>query len=164
MSSTTRLKGSPAKLRYGIALIGVALATAVRLSLSGLLGARFPFTAYFIASIFVAIYCGLGPALLTIALGALIGAYSVCASGPSETSGLIMVVRVVRVSPCSISVLDQNHPACADESGAERSGARGKPRAAGNHSREHRRCGDRNGSGWPGHVHERQCPLVDRVD
>ena len=73
MSSTTRLKGSPAKLRYGVALIGVALATAIRLALDGILGARLPFTAYLFTAILVAIYCGLGPAVLAVVLGALLG-------------------------------------------------------------------------------------------
>src|SRR5512134_3077698 len=75
MSSKTRLKGSSAIVRYGSALIGVALATAIRISLSGVLGARLPFTTYFIAAILVAIYCGLGPALLTVVLGAAVGLY-----------------------------------------------------------------------------------------
>ena len=73
MSSTTRLKGSPANLRYGVALIGVALATAIRLLLSSILVARLPFTAYLLTSILVAIYCGLGPALMAVALGAVVG-------------------------------------------------------------------------------------------
>ena len=71
MSSTTRLKGSPAKLRYGVALIGVALATAIRLALDGILGARLPFTAYLFTAILVAIYCGLGPAVLAVVLWAI---------------------------------------------------------------------------------------------
>lgn len=75
MSIKTGLNTSPAILRYGSALIAVALATAVRLTLSGLLGGRLPFTAYLIAAILVAIYSGLGPALLTVILGALIGTY-----------------------------------------------------------------------------------------
>jgi PAS domain S-box-containing protein len=75
MSSKTRLKRSPEIVRYGAAVISVALATAIRLLLSGAFGEHLPFTTYLIATILVAIYGGLGPALVGVALGAVIGTY-----------------------------------------------------------------------------------------
>src|SRR5437762_5261411 len=61
--------------QYGSALIGVALATALRLPLNPALGSRLPFTTYFVAAIFAAVYGGLGPALVAVALGAALGTY-----------------------------------------------------------------------------------------
>jgi PAS domain S-box-containing protein len=75
MSIKASLNSSPAILRYGSALIAVALATAIRLALGGVLVGRLPFTTYIIAAVVVAIYSGLGPALLAVALGAVIGTY-----------------------------------------------------------------------------------------
>jgi PAS domain S-box-containing protein len=74
-------------------LIGVALATAIRLPLSGVLGARLPFTVYLLTAILVAIYCGLGPALLTVALGAVVGTFLVVLpnSATSESSAQFLV-------------------------------------------------------------------------
>lgn len=62
-------------MRYGAAVISVALATAIRLPLSNAFGEHLPFTTYLIAAILVAIYFGLGPALVSVALGAVIGTY-----------------------------------------------------------------------------------------
>lgn len=70
-----RFKLSNDAVRYGAAAISVALATGIRLLLNSTFGEHLPFTTYFIAAILVAIYCGLGPALLTVALGAGIGTY-----------------------------------------------------------------------------------------
>ena len=61
-------------LRYGSAVIGVALATAARLALDPLLGDLFPFATLFLAVLVVAGYGGRGPALLAIGLGALASA------------------------------------------------------------------------------------------
>jgi len=71
--SEARFKLSNNTKRYGVALIGLVLATAVRVAFSPVLGARLPFTAYFISAILMAIYVGLGPALLTVAFGAVLG-------------------------------------------------------------------------------------------
>src|SRR5258708_7309140 len=62
-------------LRYGGAVLVVALATALRLLLNPTLGTRLPLTTYFVAVILVASFAGLGPALLSIALSASIGKY-----------------------------------------------------------------------------------------
>src|SRR4030095_1627649 len=62
-------------LRYGAAVIAVAIATVLRLGLAPALGARLPFTTYFVTVILVSVYAGLGPALVTVALGATIGTY-----------------------------------------------------------------------------------------
>jgi PAS domain S-box-containing protein len=62
-------------MRYGAAILAVALATAVRLSLDNALGQRLPLTTYFVAVVLVASFAGLGPALLGVALSAIIGKY-----------------------------------------------------------------------------------------
>ena len=73
MTNNAHSKASSWILRYGAALIAVALATALRLLIDPVLGSRLPFTTYFVAAILVAVYRGLGPALLTVALGAVLG-------------------------------------------------------------------------------------------
>jgi PAS domain S-box-containing protein len=92
----TRLKRSNNAVRYGAAVVGVALATAVRLLLNPAMGERLPFTTYLITTVVVAIYAGLGPALLTVALGAALGLYLFLlpanSFATSETSGLYLVV------------------------------------------------------------------------
>lgn len=55
--------------------MGVVLATLLRFSLDHVLGTRLPHTTYFVAVIVTAIYAGLGPALVSMALGALCGVY-----------------------------------------------------------------------------------------
>jgi PAS domain S-box-containing protein len=55
--------------RYFIALLAVVLATSVRMLLDPYLGYQHPFLTYFIAVTFVAWYGGLGPALVSLALG-----------------------------------------------------------------------------------------------
>src|SRR6185295_16260620 len=80
--------------RYGAALVAVALATAVRQGLNPTLGARLPFTTYFIAAILVAVYAGLGPALLAVVLGATIGTYlftphAIALSGPTDIPQIV---------------------------------------------------------------------------
>src|SRR5437868_12102411 len=61
--------------RYGSALAGVLLATLIRVWLHPLLGNQYPFTTFFVASMVTAWYAGLGPALLSLALGCLAGVY-----------------------------------------------------------------------------------------
>ncbi len=82
-------------MRYGGAVVAVALATALRLLLSSALGTRLPFTTYFVAVMLVACFAGLGPALLSIALGAALGAYLFVAPtnafGIVDTSGILQV-------------------------------------------------------------------------
>ena len=82
-------------MRYGGAVVAVALATALRLLLSSALGSRLPFTIYFVVVMLVACFAGLGPALLSIALGAALGAYLFVAPtnafGIADTSGTLQV-------------------------------------------------------------------------
>ncbi len=61
--------------RYGAAVLAVILATVIRLALNPVLGNRIPFATYFLAMVFAAWYAGLGPALVALALGTLVGAY-----------------------------------------------------------------------------------------
>jgi PAS domain S-box-containing protein len=55
--------------------VAVTLATVLRLMLDSTLGSRLPLMTYLVAVIVVASYFGLGPALLTVALGAMLGDY-----------------------------------------------------------------------------------------
>ncbi len=66
---------SPWFWRYGTALVALAVATAVRQLLDPMLGDRAPYGIYLVAVIYVAWQAGLGPALLTVAGGTLLGRY-----------------------------------------------------------------------------------------
>ncbi len=106
--SNARFKLSNETVRYGAAVIGVALATVVRLLLSGAFGTHLPFTTYLIASLLVAIYCGLGPALVSVVLGAALGTYLFILPthtlAISETSGIFQIVAYFVLS-AGLSVL-----------------------------------------------------------
>jgi PAS domain S-box-containing protein len=71
MSSTTRT----ILFHYGGAVGLTALAVVLRWLLEPLLGEHFPFVTLFTAVVFVAWYAGRGPALLSLLLGAVAGAY-----------------------------------------------------------------------------------------
>lgn len=58
-------------LRYGCAVVGIALATGFRLLLDPFLGDKFPFATIFFAVMVAAWYGGFGPALTAALLGAL---------------------------------------------------------------------------------------------
>ena len=60
---------------YGIALASILVATLVRAWLDPLLGTNAPLSTYFAAVMFTACYCGLGPSLVTIIAGGLLGSY-----------------------------------------------------------------------------------------
>src|SRR5205814_8098402 len=62
-------------LRYGSALVAVALATAGRRLLDPSLGDHQPFATYFLAVIFTAWYGGLGPSLVALVLGGVAATY-----------------------------------------------------------------------------------------
>src|SRR5262249_6555876 len=62
-------------LRYGCAVLTVALATLVRMSLHSILKDNIPFTFYFISILFTVWYGGLAPALLSVVLSALAATY-----------------------------------------------------------------------------------------
>src|SRR5467141_3602197 len=113
MPNKAHFKPSPLILRYGGALIGVALATALRLALNPTLGSRLPFTTYFVAAILAAVYGGLGPALVTVLLGAALGTYLFIPAGhtfqvasPSDipqiaafcilSAGLSIVIKLIQ--------------------------------------------------------------------
>jgi PAS domain S-box-containing protein len=65
----------PLWLRYGAAVLSIALATLLRMWLRPALGDGFPFITYFLAVVFTAWLCRLGPALAATALGALAADY-----------------------------------------------------------------------------------------
>src|SRR5437879_5957099 len=58
-------------IRYGVALVSISLATALRRMLAPALGNEFPYATLFFAVLFTAWYGGLGPAILAAGLGAL---------------------------------------------------------------------------------------------
>ncbi|MDQ3651742.1 MAG: DUF4118 domain-containing protein [Acidobacteriota bacterium] len=62
-------------LRYGVAVLAVALAVALRLVLQPLLGEQAPLLLFTLAVIVSAWFGGLGPGLLATALSASIGSY-----------------------------------------------------------------------------------------
>lgn len=73
--SKHRIAFSSELSRYAGAVAGVVLATLLRLLLDPVLKSNLPLTTYFVAVIATAIYAGLGPALVSMALGAITGAF-----------------------------------------------------------------------------------------
>jgi signal transduction histidine kinase/CheY-like chemotaxis protein len=67
--------GSPWYWRYGTAVVAMLVATAMRQLLDPLLGDRAPYGIYILAVIYVAWQAGLGPALVTVTGGTLLGRY-----------------------------------------------------------------------------------------
>src|SRR5437667_2043547 len=61
--------------RYGIAILGVILATLIRMWLHPLLREQFPFPTFFVVVILTARYVGLGPAILALLLGGASGTH-----------------------------------------------------------------------------------------
>jgi signal transduction histidine kinase len=66
---------SPWYWRYGSAVLALIVATAIRQLLDPLIGDRAPYGIYILAVIYVAWRAGLGPAVLTVAGGTLLGRY-----------------------------------------------------------------------------------------
>ena len=62
-------------LRYGFAVLAVAAAFALRWSVDKEFGAKHVFVSFTVATILVIWYGGLGPALLTMGLGGILGCY-----------------------------------------------------------------------------------------
>ena len=84
-------------VRYGIAALAVALATAARLALDPLLGDHFLLFTYLLALLIVAWQGGLGPSLLALAMGGLAIPYffyrprgAMLISGPEQWAGLVV--------------------------------------------------------------------------
>jgi PAS domain S-box-containing protein len=73
--STKKMDFAQMLRRYGMALLGIAMAALLRVALHPVLGDRYPFFFIFLAVMFVGWNCGFGPALLTIFLGCLSGTY-----------------------------------------------------------------------------------------
>ncbi len=92
---TTPLRERSFLLRYGCALASVALATWVRLLLDPVLGDQFPFATFFFAVLATAWYGGMRPALIAVAVGAILADYflvpprgSFAFAGPAQYVGL----------------------------------------------------------------------------
>jgi K+-sensing histidine kinase KdpD len=105
-----RVTGRSVIARYGVAILSVAIAAAVRELLQSPFGDRAPFTTFYIAVMVAAFYGGLGPGLLATALSTLMGAYfwllpggSVPPSRPANWLALIMFLPTLVV----ISVLTE---------------------------------------------------------
>lgn len=88
-------------LRYSIALASVALATLLRYSLSPILGTQAPFFTYLIATMVTAWAVGFGPAVLTMALGAILSSFlfveplwSFSLSGKTHIINLVVYLTV----------------------------------------------------------------------
>jgi len=110
MSRKSGLRLSSNVVRYGIAVLGTVLATEVRVVLNPTLGAGLPFTTYFVTTIIVAIFLGIGPALLALVLGGLLGTYLFILpanlpgnSGPVQlipyfviTIGLSLLIKIIQ--------------------------------------------------------------------
>ena len=86
-------------LRYGVAVLCVALATLLRLSLRPLLSDNFPFVTYFVAVVFMAWLYGLWPALVAAAFGAAAAHYfflpphfSFLGATPGEMQGMALFI------------------------------------------------------------------------
>src|SRR5271167_4352050 len=62
-------------LRYGCAVVAVALATWLRLLLDPVFGDQIPFAILFLAVLFTAWYGGMRPALLAVIVGAVCASY-----------------------------------------------------------------------------------------
>ena len=60
---------------YAIAALGLAIATVVRFALHPVLHDNLPFLTFTVAALLVEFYCGLGPALVVVAGGFVIGTY-----------------------------------------------------------------------------------------
>src|SRR5262245_21625020 len=65
----------PGLLRYGGALVAIALATLVRSGLNPALGTLAPFVTFLVATMITARYLGFGPALLALGLGGISAAW-----------------------------------------------------------------------------------------
>jgi len=88
--------------RYGIAVLSVVIAAALRLALDPILGEAPPYLLFFFPVILAAWYGGLGPGLLATALSLLLGDYLFIAPRysilrydvPQDLASLVLVVFV----------------------------------------------------------------------
>src|SRR5918912_744875 len=80
-------------LRYGVAVLAVAVAVILTLPL-GSLASRMPFAFFFAAVMLSAWYGGLGPALLSTALSAVASAYFFLPPGYSLELGLTQIIQL----------------------------------------------------------------------
>ena len=101
MSSSASPPRFPKIHRYGTAVLGVVLATALRLALTPYVGNRLPFLLYFLAIIPAAWHLGVGPSLVTIALSTLVTTlyflppiYEVGVTFVTDLIGLVLFVAV----------------------------------------------------------------------
>src|SRR5215213_3546496 len=89
------------RLRYSLAVASVLLATLLRLLLNPILGDTAPYVTYYLAVLFVAWACGLGPALLALVLGAVLAVYfilpplkTMALNDPAHVVGLALYLSV----------------------------------------------------------------------
>jgi two-component system sensor histidine kinase/response regulator len=84
-------------LRYGVALAGVALATAGQWMLDPMLGSKVPYPLFFLAIVVAAGFGGFGPALAAVILGGMSADYFLLTpwgsfhfDGSGEGAGLVL--------------------------------------------------------------------------
>ncbi len=94
----------PSWLGYALAVLGVVLATLLRMALDPILGDHQPFVTYYVAVLLISWSCGKGPSLLAIGLSALAGDYSFIPprtslniSDVEQARGLVLFVLVALV-------------------------------------------------------------------
>jgi PAS domain S-box-containing protein len=88
-------------VRYGLAALGVAAATAARLGLDNLFGPKLPYLFFFLAVVVASAVGGLGPSLLTLVLSVFSAAYfllhprgSILVGDANDLLGLVLFVGV----------------------------------------------------------------------
>lgn len=91
-------------LRYGVALASVAAATWLRLQLVPILEDQSPFITYLIAVTFTAWYGGLGPALVSAALGAVASKYFILGQSIFDLSSKVEILRLSTYLIACISI------------------------------------------------------------
>ncbi|WP_074310562.1 PAS domain S-box protein [Singulisphaera sp. GP187] len=75
-------------VRYGVAVVGAVIATALRLALGPLVGDRFPFMTFFALVAFAAWYGGFGPSVLALVLGGFAATFLFLPSRGLELGGV----------------------------------------------------------------------------
>lgn len=103
----------PLRLRYGVAIAAVAVAFALRMALFGTLETRLAFAFFLPAAMIAAWYGGLGPGLLAVVLGLLLGDYFFLpphrALGPLGDAERTAVVFYAVTATLAVMLIDNLH-------------------------------------------------------
>ncbi len=101
---TTEWVALPPAKGYALAIISVAIVAALRLLIDPWIGERALFLAFTVPVLVTAIYGGVGPALVAVALSFLYGAYESFDDGRIETAEIIHFAMFGLVAGCIIFV------------------------------------------------------------